>query len=350
MFNKLSEYLQSIWYDRNKHPPKILIALAYIWRLIVWLRIKLYKLGLFKTSSFQVPVIIVGNLTVGGNGKTPLVQALCRYLQLHGFSPGIVSRGYGRKTKGVRSVRAEDSYLDVGDEAKLLWQQLQVPVVVGEKRTAAVEKLLSENPTCDVIISDDGLSHYALGRYIELVVVDNKRQFGNGYCLPAGPLREPISRLKTVTSCVYKGILSEDKIGVQLVPKQFYNLQNKQTVSIQDFNGKEVYAIAGIGNPESFFQSLERLGVTVFKHPLPDHGVLPISELQAINGIIVMTEKDAIKYQDQSLPDNIWVLEIKPIISASLSEQILELLLRSDYGFSVTRNPCLSSVQGQIKF
>ncbi|TAK78180.1 MAG: tetraacyldisaccharide 4'-kinase, partial [Gammaproteobacteria bacterium] len=242
----------------------ILLPFSWLFRGCIFIRRQLYRLGFLKTHRFNVPVIIVGNITVGGTGKTPFVIWLAHYLIAQGYRPGIVSRGVGgkRQIKPYR-VKQEDAATEVGDEAVLLAQRANCPLVIGIDRVAAVRELLQQAP-CDIVISDDGLQHYRLGRDIEIVIIDGSRRFGNNCLLPAGPLREPVSRLQSVDFVVVNG---EDMIlePVELLPVIARSEATRQSPD------KKAHAVAGIGHPDRFFLTLKQAGFDIIPHAFPDH-------------------------------------------------------------------------------
>jgi tetraacyldisaccharide 4'-kinase len=268
----------------------LLSPIAGAYRLIIYLRHLLYKYNIKKTTKFKVPIIIIGNITVGGTGKTPLVIWLAEFLQQQGLRPGIVSRGYGSKVIYPYEVNKNNTAYDVGDEALLIKQRTRCPMVIAPNRVAAVQKLLKTN-NCNIIISDDGLQHYALGRDLEIAVIDAEKRFGNGFCFPAGPLREPVRRLQQVD------LILENGKSMQLLPNKLYNLAEPTlTKDLAEFKGKTVHAIAGIGNPQRFFTMLRNFGINVIEHPFPDHYVFTAQDLSFNDEIMVlMTEKDAVK-------------------------------------------------------
>ena len=244
-----------------------------------------------------IPVIIVGNLTVGGSGKTPIVLALAQWLSEQGEQPGIISRGYaGKLPEGetVRRVQIDDSAQWVGDEALLLVRRGQCPVAVAKRRVEAARLLYQAG--CTVLISDDGLQHYALQRDIEIAVIDPRRGYGNRYCLPAGPLREPVNR--SVDFVLYKNALEQHSTETVT-----YTLENLRRVDddsshseLDALKGQTVHAVAGIGNPTRFFQSLRDAGLQVIEHVFPDHHVFQVQEIDfGDQHVVIMTEKDAVK-------------------------------------------------------
>lgn len=257
--------------------------------------------GLLHAQHPGVPVIVVGNITAGGTGKTPLTLWLAQFLRSHGRHPGIVSRGYGAARSDPRAVPLDGAPQDYGDEPCLLAQRAGCPVWVGADRVAAVRALCATHPETDVIISDDGLQHYRLARDFEIAVIDGERGLGNGWLLPAGPLREPASRLATVDAVVINGNDARRAwplaLPMQLIGGEFRNLrQPQEIVTAAYFSGRRVYAIAGIGNPRRFFAQLGRLGVSCMPREFPDHHAYTAEDLAfAGNDEIVMTEKDAVK-------------------------------------------------------
>ena len=271
-----------------------------------------------------MPVIVVGNITVGGTGKTPLVIRLAVLWQSKSYKVGVVSRGYGVKPiHEPMVVRRDSDVSSVGDEAMVMVNRIDAPIVVCCSRTKAIDKLIHDFQ-CDVIISDDGLQHYAMARDIEIVVVDAKRQFGNGFLLPAGPLREPISRLRSVDVVVDHGIdmcLQSDD--------SFYAVSDsKQRKDVKQFQGQIIHAITGIGNPERFFQQLRAWGLTIIEHVFPDHYLLTFEDIDVgENENVVMTEKDAVKCR--SFADNRhWFIKVYAVLDSTIEQQLCDQLAR----------------------
>lgn len=283
--------LNTLWYSRH-FLSCLLFPFSLLYRMVIFVRRLLYRSHVFKTHHLPAPVVVVGNITVGGTGKTPFVIALVKALQAAGIRPGIITRGYrGRNTAWPCVVCAEDSPLLLGDEAVLLAQKTNVPVVAGPKRVEDALFLL-EKYKVDVIISDDGLQHYALDRDLEIVLIDETRRFGNGFCLPAGPLREPQSRLKTVDIVVRNGV------EMKFVIDDIVSLQNSSQSLSVDAN-TTVIAIAGIGNPLRFFESLKEKGLCFDEKIFPDHYAFQKNDINKLTqDIIIMTEKDAVKCKD----------------------------------------------------
>lgn len=294
MFVKVKT-LDHYWYDNNL-VSGLLRPLSWLYRTVVWLRRLGFSTGYLKTQRSNVLVIVVGNITVGGTGKTPLVIWLCQQLKLAGFQPGIVSRGYGGNSKSwPLLVNCDSNPAIVGDEAVLLARRCQCPMVVGPNRAAAVRRVLQAN--CNLVIADDGLQHYAMERNIEICVIDGQRRFGNGLCLPAGPLREPISRLQSVDLVIANGSAQAHEYVMHINVGMLVNVSCQEKVApLADFQGQTVHAIAGIGNPQRFFMLLRQYGLQVLEHPFQDHHKFSSSDLQFNDAFaIIMTEKDAVK-------------------------------------------------------
>lgn len=275
-----------------------------------------------------VPVVVVGNITVGGTGKTPLVIGLAKLLQAQGFRPGIISRGYGGQSKIYPlSVDAASKVDDTGDEALLIARNSQCPVVIGPDRNAAIKLLLQHNH-CNIIISDDGLQHHKLRADIRIALIDAMLGFGNGFCLPAGPLREPISRLKSVDFVIknYNTNRHHDDFGISLEPVMLVNLKHPQlTRPASYFAHKTIHAVAGIGNPARFFQTLQQLGLHIIEHGFPDHHDFQPSDFPFAQEIVIITEKDAVKC-DAIANANFWCLRVEAQLSKRFKESLLDKL------------------------
>ena len=309
----------------------LLIPLSWLFALLSLLRRYLYKSDCLKSYRLAVPVIVVGNINVGGTGKTPLVIWLAEQLRLAGYRPGIISRGYGGSARQAAQVLPSSDPAVVGDEAVLIAIRTACPVYVSSNRIDAAENLLVNFPECNVIISDDGLQHYRMRRDIEIVVYDAVKGFGNGALLPAGPLRESISRLKTVDLVVSNGKSDLSKafesIEMQLQSGTFYNLlAEHQKTDVQAFLNKKVVAIAGIGNPARFFAALKNLGLQFEARAYPDHYAFQAEDFLGIDAdIIVMTEKDAVKCRAFAQP-HYWVLPVTAVVKNSFMPTILAKL------------------------
>jgi tetraacyldisaccharide 4'-kinase len=286
--------LDYYWYSRNP-VAWILLPLSWLYCTVTTVRRFMYTKGLLSSYTVPAPVVIVGNITVGGTGKTPLLIGLCQYLLRQGLKPGVVSRGYGTHISGEYSVSDDDSASSCGDEPLLIRRRTGCPVVVGKDRVAAANKLLTEN-ACDVILSDDGLQHYRLKRDVEIAVIDTRRRFGNGFCIPAGPLREPVSRLNSVNMLVYHGDAGDD-YHFHLELGEAVNLVSAETRSPASFAGGAVHAVAGIGHPQRFFKQLRSLGLELIEHAFPDHYQFRPDDIDFADDLpILMTEKDAVKF------------------------------------------------------
>lgn len=296
-----SKMMDKVWYGR--HPCRWLL-LPFSMMYYAWVILRRGLLQHFGQRHFSVPVIVVGNLTVGGAGKTPLVIALAKAFTLRGIRVGIVSRGYGAHRRAFpHEVSSEDTAISVGDEPLLLAKKTGCPVVIAPKRVQAVDYLLTHHRS-QVVISDDGLQHYAMGRAIEMVVMDGFRGLGNGLCLPAGPLRELPGRLQEADFIVINQGLPANMsflkqndsrvFSMQFIPGKMTSLSMGTEIKIGALN-QPVAAVAAIGNPQRFFATLASLGVTFNKHPFPDHYQFKPDDLSCYKRDIVMTEKDAMK-------------------------------------------------------
>ncbi len=287
----MSLTIDKLWY--GNHPLKwMLLPISWGYRLIVGVR--RWYLQRFCQVRYSVPLIVVGNLTVGGVGKTPLVIALAQQMQQKGLKVGIVSRGYGAKIKDYPyEIQLNDVAELVGDEPLMIARKTNCPVVISPVRTNAVDYLL-ENHQVQIIISDDGLQHYRMGRTIEIAVIDGTRGLGNGLCLPAGPLRESESRLKQVDFVIANGGVWGEAYRMNLVPGEITKLSTQETVS-SNFIVGSIAAVAAIGNPQRFYSTLSQLGIEFTAYSYPDHYQFKSNDLNYEESSIIMTEKDAVK-------------------------------------------------------
>lgn len=324
MKKSLARKFTDIWY-KDLVIGTWLMPWGFLFSDIARFRKFLYRIGVFKIQRLPVPVIIVGNITVGGTGKTPLVIALAKLLTEHGYKVGIISRGYGGDAV-PRLVSAVSDAKQVGDEAVLMAQKTACPVAVAPLRIEAGQLLLANAPQCNVILSDDGLQHYALHRDIEIVVIDGERRFGNGYCLPAGPLREPIHRLKTVDFIVVNGTKTEtNEYEMQLVGDTAVNLSTGEEKPLAAFKDiSKLHAIAGIGYPARFFNSLSKLGLQFEEHEFPDHHDFVSTDI-AFNETVLMTEKDAVKCRAFATLQH-WFVPVSANLDSRFIEQLLTQL------------------------
>lgn len=319
--------LDSIWY--SNHPLGFALApLGWMFCGIVKLRGLAYRKGLFKSHRVSVPVIVVGNLTVGGTGKTPLVIWLGKFLKQHGFKPGIISRGYkGRATQWPQPVYAHSDPLIVGDEPILLARHSGCPVAVAPRRLTAAQYLL-EHFDCDLIISDDGLQHYALQRDISILVLDDIRRYGNRRCLPAGPLRESLNRLKEMDFVVTKGAALHHEFSMQYDLKLLRQVSNTTvTQPLSALRSHRVHAVAGIGHPIRFFNRLSDHGLKLRCHEFPDHHFYQKNDITFEDNLpVIMTEKDAVKCESFAGPQH-WYLPIEARLPPLFGETLLQRLL-----------------------
>lgn len=317
----LSKRLEERWYSGA--PPLLLRPLAALYGGVTGLRRVLYHRGLLARPKLPVPVVVVGNVAIGGTGKSPLVAWLVRELQAAGYQPGIVSRGYGGKPQQQPLlVAATTDPAEAGDEPVMLAQQTGVPVIVCPDRVAAVEALLDHG--VDVAVSDDGLQHYRLQRVAELVVVDGQRLFGNRALLPAGPLREPVARLADADLVLVNGGRLEGALSFTLEPGDCVSLTAGTHQPLATFAGRRVWAVAGIGNPQRFYDVLERAGVEAQPVPVADHAQL--ESLTALRRMaeqpILMTHKDAVKYAGTA-PADCWYVPVELRFAPADAEAVM---------------------------
>jgi tetraacyldisaccharide 4'-kinase len=323
----VQSWLNRIWYERVS-PPWWLIPASLIYGAVSGSRRYLYGKRVRRTARLARPVVIVGNLSVGGTGKTPLVCWLVARLAERGFKPGVVTRGYGGTSGAVRLIEPTDDPRIVGDEPILLARRTGVPVAAGRNRPAAAQLLLGSG--CDVIVSDDGLQHYALGRDCEIVVVDGDRRFGNGWLLPAGPLRETRSRLAAADAVVVNGgrALLDGALSMRLAGNHAAAVIGGRTVPLKSFAGRAVHAVAGIGNPDRFFNMLRSHGIEVTGHPLDDHARLRREDMIFADGApVLMTEKDAVKMAGLA-DERHWVVPVNASFDDRESTTLLEVVTR----------------------
>jgi tetraacyldisaccharide 4'-kinase len=286
-----------------------------------------YRSGLRTVRWFPIPIIVVGNITVGGTGKTPLVVWLARFLKAHDYRPGIVCRGYrGKAAHWPQQVRADADPRAVGDEAVVLSRRSECPVVADPNRLAAVEALINHTD-CNLVISDDGMQHLALGRQIEIAVIDGIRRNGNGRCLPAGPLREPVRRLREVDLIVTNGLAGRGEYPMRLVSGPVRNVLDEwQVRPLESFRATPVHAVAGVGHPDRFFGKLRRVGIHIIEHAFADHHDFRWNDIAFNDRLpVVMTEKDAVKCRPFAEPRH-WYLPVEAEPHPLLGERVLRLL------------------------
>lgn len=307
----------------------LLLPLSWLYGLVSGAIRLLYRLGIKRAWRAPVPVVVVGNLTAGGNGKTPVVIWLVEQLQRRGIRPGVVSRGYGGKAAQYPLVLSPaTTTAEAGDEAVLIYQRTGAPVAVSPVRSDAVKALLAEHDV-QIIITDDGLQHYALARDKEIVVIDGVRRFGNGWWLPAGPMRERASRLKTVDAVIVNGGEARaGEIPMLLRPGQAVNMLTGERKDVAQL--EHLVAMAGIGHPPRFFATLEQCGAWLEKRvPLADHQALVAEEVERLAApgqTLIMTEKDAVKCRAFA-KENWWYLPVDAELSGEQPEHLLKELL-----------------------
>ncbi len=328
----LKQRISESWQERGILAV-LLLPLAMVFALTVNLRRLAYRRGLLASVKLPIPMVVIGNITAGGSGKTPLVLYLARELSARGWRPGIVSRGYGGSAQDVQAVSPASAAGLVGDEPLLLARRAGCPVFIGRDRVAASQALLSAHPGCNVLLADDGLQHKHLARDIEIVVID-ERGIGNGLPLPAGPLRECPARIAEADALVLNGEASVPEaarprqvFNMHLAGDRFSNLHDPQrTCSVADLHGLRLHALAGIGNPLRFFQQLERMGLQAVPHAFPDHHDYQPSDLAFAGAdALLMTEKDAVKCQAFAPPET-WVLPVEAQLDPDLAQWLVENL------------------------
>jgi tetraacyldisaccharide 4'-kinase len=316
----LENYLQRQWYG-GQRPNLLLFLMSGLYKSLTICHRGLYRLGVLHTKKVSCPVIVVGNFTAGGTGKTPFVIALVEALQTRGWKPGIVSRGYGRQSTEPLLVADTSNAKDVGDEPLLIFQQTQCPVQVDANRVAASESLIAKG--CNLLIADDGLQHYRLQRDIEIEILDNERRYGNGLMIPAGPLREKPRRcdFQIISGASDSIMLNENQFPMALQLNDAYALNDSShRRKLASFTEKNITAIAGIGNPERFFTALESHGIMIARQALQDHHMFTHADFN-VNNLYLMTEKDAIKCRYLNIA-NAWVVPLHVNIDSAVFDQI----------------------------
>jgi tetraacyldisaccharide 4'-kinase len=323
--------LSELWYG-NASGAVLLAPLAWIYGALISLRRHSYDHGILHRHGVGCPVIVVGNLTVGGTGKTPLVAWLAQALVRQGYRVGIVARGYGSRASAPRLVTAHSSWHEVGDEPLLLSRSTGCITAVGVDRVAAGRLLSAQG--CSIVVSDDGLQHLRLAADYQIVVVDGERGFGNGRLLPAGPLREPIAALRRADAVVVNGAaLGEARmrgeapqallVEMRLVAAQAVALCGGERRALEEFRRTRVHAVAGIGNPPRFFRMLRGIGIELVEHAFPDHHPLVASDLEFGDDLpVLMTEKDAVKC-DGLADVRLWYVPVTAQLSAEDVSQLL---------------------------
>jgi tetraacyldisaccharide 4'-kinase len=326
----IGRVLERIWYSRSAialilWPVGALTALATV------VRRKLYLSGVLESRGIDAYVVVVGNISVGGTGKTPVAIWLAHELRAHGYRVGVICSGYGGEARSwPQLVTGQSDPVAVGDEAVMLAQRAACAVVAGPDRVAAAERLLSEEAV-DIILSDDGMQHYRLRRNFELAVVDGTRALGNRMCLPVGPLREPAIRLRSVDAVVvndgdWGGV---DLFRFEMIPLYARSLTSGEQKSLSDFRGQRVHAVAAIGNPDRFFDWLEKQGIVVERHPMRDHAEILTENLAFDDSLpVLLTEKDAVKCR-QIANANVWFVVADVRFTAQSGDRLLRLITQS---------------------
>jgi len=334
----MERWLTQLWY-RESAGPSLLQPLAWLYAAVSWLRRYAYTRGWLEAQRAGKPVIVVGNLTVGGTGKTPMVVWLAEHLSASGLKVGIVSRGYGRSKRAPEVVHAESDWRAVGDEPFLLRQLTGCDTVVAQDRVAGAQALVALG--ADVVIADDGLQHLRLARDCEIVMVDGARGFGNGRLLPAGPLREPVSRIRQAGVVVVNGVpehasllagegrLAPATLQMSLHGGEAYRLDGRSGPQpLQHFSGKRVHAVAGIGNPGRFFRDLRAHGIDVIEHPFADHHPFAARDLTFDDVLpVLMTQKDAVRCRSL-MNERLWYVPVVARFGDAQARELLDQVIR----------------------
>jgi tetraacyldisaccharide 4'-kinase len=327
--------LERMWYGDKASP--WLAPLSFLYGAVMAFRSLLYRMGLRQRFRMKVPVVVIGNLTVGGTGKTPLVAWLSTRLSAVGLRVAIVSRGYGGRARGVTRVTVHSRPSEVGDEPLLLARRAQATVFVGRDRVATARKAVAEG--ADIVLCDDGLQHLALARDCEIVVIDGQRGFGNGCLLPRGPLRESPRRLRRVNAVVVNGAMTAPGFSMpRFVSRTHYDMNMRpgdaRPVSggaslraLASFRSTGIHAVAAIGNPQRFFDMLKGAGLTLYEHPMPDHHAFKSGDLNFGDNLpVLMTEKDAVKCAAFA-DDRCWYVPVTAEFSEAASRELIDLVL-----------------------
>jgi tetraacyldisaccharide 4'-kinase len=327
--------LEAMWY--GPQGPMWLAPLSFLYGAAMGFRSLLYRMGLRQRFRMKVPVVVVGNLTVGGTGKTPLVAWLSTRLAAVGMRVAIVSRGYGGRARGVTRVTVHSRASEVGDEPLLLARRAQATVFVGRNRVAAAKQAVADG--ADVVLCDDGLQHLALARDCEIVVIDGQRGFGNGCLLPRGPLRESTRRLRRVNAVVVNGAITAPAFSLPRFVTRTHFVMNMSPGdarpvagggslrALASFRHTGVHAVAAIGNPQRFFDMLRAAGLTLYEHPMPDHHAFKQADLNFGDNLpVLMTEKDAVKCAAFA-DDRCWYVPVTAEFSETATRELIDLVL-----------------------
>ena len=317
---------EKLWYSKNLFST-VLLPLSWFFKTAASLRKVYYESRISHELGPRVFTIVIGNITVGGTGKTPFVIWLANYCKAQGLQVGIVTRGYKRASKReLIEVNPQSTADQVGDESVLLAHKTSCPVMVSANRERAVKQLTNKY-NLDVVLSDDGLQHYKLPRDIEIAIVDAERRFGNGRSLPAGPLREPIKRLEKCDLVVSNGYMASTEIAFELSMEDAVSLSSHMIRKpLDEFKDFTVHAVAGIGNPERFFNMLRSMDMNVIEHKFPDHYRYKEKDLEFNSSDpILMTEKDAVKCR-KFTGKKIWYIPVSLLPSSALQQRISAMI------------------------
>jgi tetraacyldisaccharide 4'-kinase len=335
--------VEKMWYGRAR--PLWLAPFSFLYGAIMMVRSGLYRIGLRHRVKVGVPVVIIGNLTVGGTGKTPLVAWLSSKLTAVGLRVAIVSRGYGGRARGVTRVTVHSRPSEVGDEPLMLARRAQATVFIGRDRVAAAKAAVADG--ADIVLCDDGLQHLALVRHCEIVVIDGQRGFGNGCLLPRGPLRERPRRLRRVNAVVVNGpisatnfhlprLLTRTHFAMTMRPGDARPVSGGASLrSLASFRGTGVHAVAAIGNPQRFFDTLREAGLTLYEHPMPDHHPFKPGDLNFGDSLpVLMTEKDSVKCTAFA-DERCWYVPVTAEFTESESRELIDLVLARVQAFKI---------------
>ncbi|SIS76131.1 tetraacyldisaccharide 4'-kinase [Neptunomonas antarctica] len=322
------QILEKAWYSGARWP-WLLLPLEKLFITVSRYRRRKHQLQQWQAP---VPVIVVGNINIGGTGKSPLVIALIQLLREQGYQPGVVSRGYAaHPSEYPFTVLSSSTPSEAGDEPLMIVQRTAVPLVIDPNRVRACQQLL-KTQCCDIIISDDGLQHYAMGRDVEIVVIDGKRGLGNGHCLPVGPLRELPERLNQVDMVVVNGVGGfhvDNAIQMQLAATALVSLTDGQSDAVTVVDSVRVHAVAGIGNPDRFYDTLRQAGFNPIEHSFPDHHAYQLTDVVFDDLLpVIMTEKDAVKCRHLPITASTYYLKVEAQLPPEFKKQ-LQLLLRN---------------------
>jgi len=339
----LRSRIEAMWYSNRA--PLWLVPLSFLYGFVMAVRSLLYRIGLRHRVKVGVPVIVVGNLTVGGTGKTPLVAWLASKLAAVGHRVAIVSRGYGGRARGVTRVTLHSRASEVGDEPLLLARRAQATVFIGRDRVAAAKAAVADG--ADLVISDDGLQHLALVRHCEIVVIDGQRGFGNGCLLPRGPLRESPRRLRRVNAVVTNGALKapgfklpsfvkHTLFAMHMRPGDAHPVSGGAALrSVGSFRDTGVHAVAAIGNPQRFFDTLRDAGLRIYEHPMPDHHAFKAGDLNFGDSLpVLMTEKDAVKCAAFA-DERCWYVPVTAEFNEAEARGLVDLILARVKAFNM---------------